>query len=67
MTFMVCDANALPKEFGEFGLVLITNTLCHLPNPMKFLEEMKRLIVPSGILVIADFYGWDEMLKLSKV
>lgn len=63
----MCDANSLPSSLDQFGLVLITNTLCHLPDPLKFLNDMVQRIVPDGILVIADFYGWDEMFKLPKV
>jgi SAM-dependent methyltransferase len=66
VSFMVGDACALPEDIGQFGLVLITNTLCHLPDPMLFLETMKDRIVPAGILVIVDFYGWDDMYKLPK-
>ena len=64
---MNIDACKLPPDFGQFGLVLIVNTLHHLPNPRAFLNDMKQRIVPSGLLVIVEVYNWDEMFKLPKV
>lgn len=64
---MNVDACKLPPEMGQFGLVLIVNTLHHLPNPRQFLDEMKQRIVSNGLLVIVEMYNWDEMYKLPKV
>ena len=57
--FVQGDGCNLP-QLGEFGCVFIANTLHHLPTPMTFLDRMPHIIVPGGLLVIADFYIWNE-------
>lgn len=57
--FVQGDACNLPN-LGEFGCVFVANTLHHLPVPMKFLDRVPHIIVPGGLLVIADFYIWSE-------
>lgn len=67
MKFILGDGNKLPSDIGQFGLVVISLTLHHLPNPKAFLDNVDDLLVPSGILVIAESYTWHEMLDLPKV
>lgn len=57
--FVQGDACNLPN-LGEFGCVFVANTLHHLPVPMKFLDRVPHIIVPGGLLIIADFYIWSE-------
>lgn len=59
MQFVEGDAGNLPN-LGQFGCVFIGNALHHLPNPKAFLDQVPDIIVPGGILVIADFYIWTE-------
>ena len=57
--FLQGDACNLPN-LGQFGCLFIGNALHHLPNPMAFLDQVSDILVPGGILVIADFYLWTE-------
>ena len=57
--FMQGDACNLPN-LGQFGCLFVGNALHHLPNPMAFLDQVSDILVPGGILVIADFYMWTE-------
>ncbi len=65
--FIMADGCDLPQGIGQFGLIVLSLTLHHLPDPMGFLEVVADLIVPSGILVIAETYTWHEMMDLPKV
>ena len=65
--FILADGCDLPTNIGQFGLVVISNTLHHLPDPKEFLEQARDLVAPSGILVIAEIYHWHEMMDLPKV
>ena len=65
--FIMADGCDLPRGMGQFGLIVLSLTLHHLPDPMAFLEEVSNLIAPSGVLVISESYTWHEMMDLPKV
>lgn len=48
-------------------MVVMLNTLHHIPNPKQFLSDVKNLLVPGGVLILAEIYSWHEMLDLPKV
>ena len=41
-------------------MVLAANLICRLPRPMDFLNRLKELVVPAGIVVITSPYTWLE-------
>ena len=58
VSFIVGDACNLPRDLGQFGMVLAANLICRLPDPMKFFDRLKDLVVPAGILIITSPYTW---------
>ncbi len=46
------DAHNLPYPDESIGTVISTNTLEHLKDPIKAINEMKRVLKPNGLLVI---------------
>jgi SAM-dependent methyltransferase len=44
------DMTSLPFPEGSFDLVVHSDTLEHVPNPMKGLEECLRILAPNGAL-----------------
>ena len=64
---MVGDANALSDTLGQFGMIIMINTLHHISDPKQFLFDVKNLLLPGGILLLAEIYSWHEMLDLPKV
>lgn len=59
--FRVGDGCNLPAlSAGPLGCILTTNTLCRVPDPAKFLEQARDLLVPGGLLVMAESYTWTE-------
>ena len=46
------DAECMPITDGSLDMVTISSSLHHLPNPSKALEEIYRVLVPGGTLII---------------
>jgi SAM-dependent methyltransferase len=55
-------AKKLPFSDGRVETVLAVNTLQYLPDPIPYIEEIARVLVPFGTLLIAD---WQEPSALS--
>lgn len=49
---VVCDAQNLPFKQSIFDKVGMAEVLEHLPNPIRALKEMLRVLKPKGILHI---------------
>jgi len=50
----VSDSEKLPFPNEAFDLVTCTFSFHHYPNPGTVLQEMRRVLVPGGRLVLAD-------------
>ena len=48
---------SLPLSDSSIDTVVVTWTLCSIPNPRKALEQMKRVLKPSGRLIFIE-HGW---------
>lgn len=58
--FKICDAKNMHLfQNNQFDLIISYNSLEHFDNPMKVLEEMKRILKPGGNLVIR-FTNWHS-------
>jgi ubiquinone/menaquinone biosynthesis C-methylase UbiE len=49
------DAEDMPFDDGSFDLVVSSNTLHLLKNPIKMFDEVLRVLSPSGRFIISDF------------
>ena len=49
---IIGDAQSLGIRDGSFELVLCTEVLEHLPEPQRAIDEMFRVLVPGGRLVL---------------
>jgi putative 4-mercaptohistidine N1-methyltranferase len=59
--FYVGDAMDLsPFEARPFDIVAAVNLLCRLPRPRQFLQQLHRLVIPGGQLLIASPFSWLE-------
>jgi len=54
VSFAVGDGQALQFADGEFDLVVLHTTLCHMPDPEKGLAEARRVLKQGGVLAIFD-------------
>ncbi|MFM7180929.1 MAG: putative 4-mercaptohistidine N1-methyltransferase [Verrucomicrobiales bacterium] len=58
--FEQADATDLPTGLGGFDLVHAANLLCRLPEPMKLIHRLPKLVRPGGLLVLATPCSWLE-------
>jgi SAM-dependent methyltransferase len=49
---VIGDAQALGIADGSFEVILCTEVLEHLPEPQKAIDEMFRVLVPGGLLLL---------------
>ena len=49
---IVCDIVDIPVEDGSFDIILCTEVLEHIPNPLIALKELTRTLKPGGELII---------------
>ena len=52
--FQVGDVYAIDAEDGEFDVVHAHQVLQHLADPVRALEEMRRVCRPEGIIAVRD-------------
>lgn len=48
------DAKQLPYPNAHFDLVISNSLIHHLPDPLPFLQEIKRVLKPKGAILIRD-------------
>jgi ubiquinone/menaquinone biosynthesis C-methylase UbiE len=52
---LVCEsAEALRVEAGSVDTIVMTWVLCSIPNPLRALHEMKRVLKPGGRLLFVE-------------
>ena len=58
--FEVGDACNLREDLGTFDLVLASNLICRLTEPIKFLNRLKKLVKPKGYAIISTPFTWGK-------
>ncbi|GGM51797.1 ubiquinone/menaquinone biosynthesis methyltransferase [Micromonospora sonchi] len=60
------DAERLPFPEASFDTVVCALSLCTIPDPAAALDEMKRVLVPGGRLLLLDHVGstWPPVYAL---
>lgn len=48
------SAERIPFEEASFDTVLVTYSLCTIPDPVAALKEMRRVLKPGGMLVYCE-------------
>lgn len=59
----VCDLGSIPVEDNRFEMVFFSQTLEHLPEPGKVIDELTRVLKPGGQLwlTVPLFYAEHEI------
>jgi SAM-dependent methyltransferase len=53
------DAQALPFEDGSFDTIVLSVTLCSIPEPGRAMREIARVLRPGGRLRALEHVGSD--------
>ncbi|BAZ09333.1 UbiE/COQ5 methyltransferase [Calothrix sp. NIES-4071] len=48
------DSKRLPYQDGQFDMVISNSLVHHLPDPVPFFKEIKRVLKPDGAIFIRD-------------
>ena len=51
---MGLSAERIPRTDASFDSIVITYTLCTIPDPLAALREMRRVLVPGGPLLFCE-------------
>jgi ubiquinone/menaquinone biosynthesis C-methylase UbiE len=54
ITLESVDAKQLPYPDAHFDMVISNSLIHHLPDPLPFLKELKRVLKPNGAILIRD-------------
>jgi ubiquinone/menaquinone biosynthesis C-methylase UbiE len=60
ITFRQGDVEELPFPAASFDRVITRYSAHHWPHPTVALQEFKRVLKPTGLLLIADVVSWDD-------
>ncbi len=56
--FGVADARALPLEDATLDAFVSFETIEHLPDPERFVDEIARVLKPGGVLILSTPNDW---------
>jgi ubiquinone/menaquinone biosynthesis C-methylase UbiE len=54
VNFLEASAEAIPMDNGSVDTVVMTWTLCSIPEPLQALGEMRRVLKPGGQLLFVE-------------
>lgn len=54
VAFLSAQAEAIPLESNSIDTILMTYTLCSIPDTVRALGEMRRVLKPAGRLLFAE-------------
>jgi ubiquinone/menaquinone biosynthesis C-methylase UbiE len=52
-----CDITKIPVEDGFYDAILCTEVIEHVPEPIKVLQEMRRILKPGGRIIMTAPLG----------
>jgi ubiquinone/menaquinone biosynthesis C-methylase UbiE len=56
------DVERLPFADGSFDVVTTRYSAHHWPHPLNALREFRRVLRPSGRLLVDDIVSWDDFI-----
>jgi ubiquinone/menaquinone biosynthesis C-methylase UbiE len=61
------DAKQLPYPDACFDMVVSNSLVHHLPDPLPFLLELKRVLKPNGAILVQDLIRPDSQERLDAI
>ena len=62
---MAVSAEQIPAEDDHFDTVLVTYSLCSIPDPSLALREMRRVLKPNGTMLFCE-HGRSPEAKVAR-
>lgn len=56
ISLQLVDAKSLPYEDGHFDMIISNSLVHHLPDPLPFFKELKRVVKSNGAIFIRDLF-----------
>lgn len=56
----VCDLASIPVESERFDAVIFNQVMEHLPDPLKVLRELRRVLKPGGTMICTAPLFYEE-------
>ncbi|AFY90246.1 class I SAM-dependent methyltransferase [Chroococcidiopsis cubana CCALA 043] len=63
----IVDAKRLPYPDDYFDLIISNSLVHHLPNPLPFLQELKRVLQPKGAICIRDLIRPSDAATIDRL
>jgi ubiquinone/menaquinone biosynthesis C-methylase UbiE len=63
----IADAKQLPYPASQFDLVVSNSLMHHLPDPLPCLHELKRVLKPSGAILLRDLLRPSSELVMNRM
>ncbi|HEY9651538.1 MAG TPA: class I SAM-dependent methyltransferase [Coleofasciculaceae cyanobacterium] len=54
ITLELVDAKQMPYPDAQFDMVVSNSIIHHLPDPLPFFQELKRVLKPNGAILLRD-------------
>ena len=61
------DAKQMPYPDAHFDMVISNSIIHHLPNPLPFLQELKRVLKPNGAIFLRDLMRPNTQERLEEI
>lgn len=58
LRFEVGDATNLRADLGQYDLVVASNLICRLREPLKFINRLKTLVKSNGYVILSTPFTW---------
>ena len=65
VSLLRASAEHLPLADAVFDTIIMTWTLCSIPNPMAALTEMRRVLGPGGRLIFVE-HGLSPVIRVAR-
>ena len=60
----ICSLDNIPKPNNSYDVIINTQVLEHVPEPLKVITEFYRVLKPNGKLFLTAPQGWGIHLSL---
>jgi ubiquinone/menaquinone biosynthesis C-methylase UbiE len=65
VSLLRASAEGLPVADAVFGTIVMTWTLCSIPNPIAALTAMRRVLRPGGLLIFVE-HGLSPEIRVAR-